>query len=96
MFIFKVNGRYHLCCAENFEGRYSCTIATSTNLFGPYHERYEALPHAGHNTFFKDTRGQWWATYFGSDGQAPWRERPGLLPIEWDANGRVQPRKPGP
>jgi hypothetical protein len=90
MFIFKANGLYHLCCAENFEGRYSCTVATSTNLHGPYGARYEALPHAGHNTFFKDDRGQWWSTYFGSDAKAPWQERPGLLPIRIDPDGRIR------
>jgi xylan 1,4-beta-xylosidase len=94
MFLFKANGRYYLSCAENFEGRYSCAIATSTNLYGPYSERYEALPHAGHNTFFKDEQGQWWSTYFGSDGNAPWQERPGVLPIEFDGDGRVRAKKP--
>ena len=89
MFLFKVNGRYHLVCAENFEGRYSCTIATSTNLFGPYGARYEALPHAGHNMFFQDGGGGWWSTYFGSDNGGPWRERPGIFPVMFDAEGRV-------
>ena len=94
MFLFKREGRYYLCCSENFEGRYSCAIATATNLFGPYGGRYEALPHAGHNTFFRDDRGQWWSTYFGSDDTAPWQERPGVLPVEFDAQGRVLPKNP--
>ena len=42
---------------------------------------------------FKD-QGQRWSTYFGSDGQAPWQERAGLLPIEFDAAGRVRPKHP--
>ena len=54
MSLFKASGRYYLSCAENFEGRYSCTIATSTNVYGPYGSRYEAIPHAGHNIFFRD------------------------------------------
>jgi lysophospholipase L1-like esterase/pimeloyl-ACP methyl ester carboxylesterase len=90
MFIFKANGRYHLCCSEIIEGRYSCVIAMSTNLTGPYGVRYEAIPHAGHNTYFKDNLGQWWSTYFGSDDTAPWTERPGILPIQFGADGRVQ------
>jgi hypothetical protein len=93
MFLFKANGRYFLCCAEQFNGRYSCAVASSTNLFGPYGARYEAIPHGGHNTFFKGGEGQWWSTYFGSDDTAPWRERPGVLPIEFDSNGRVVPSK---
>ena len=95
MFIFKANGRYYLDCSENFEGRYSCTITTSTNLFGPYGERYEALPHCGHNMFFKDDQGHWWSSYFGSDGQAPWRERAGILPVELGADGKVRPAGDG-
>lgn len=87
--MFKVNGRYYLSCAENFDGRYSCTISTSTNVYGPYGERYEALPHAGHNVFFKGDQGQWWSTYFGSDGGAPWQEKPGILPVDFDKNGKV-------
>jgi hypothetical protein len=30
----------------------------------------------------------------GSDGQAPWQERPGILPIEFDATGRVRLKHP--
>lgn len=71
MFIFKANGRYYLDCSEECDGHYSCYIATSTNLYGPYSERDEAIPHAGHNMFSKDERGQWWSTYFGSDASAP-------------------------
>jgi xylan 1,4-beta-xylosidase len=90
-FMFKANGRYYLSCAENFDGRYSCAISTSTNIYGPYGPRYEAIPHAGHNTFFKDKRGQWWSTFFGSDPTAPWREQPGILPITFDRDGKIRP-----
>jgi hypothetical protein len=89
MFLFQAHGRYHLCCSEIFEGRYSCAVATSTHLFGPYAERYEAIPHGGHNTFFKDREGQWWSTYFGGDSTGPWSERPGILPIRIDSTGRI-------
>ena len=57
MFLFKAGGRYYLCCAEQIDGRYSCMVATSTNLCGPYSARYEAIPHGGHNTFFRDASG---------------------------------------
>lgn len=77
-----------------FEGRCGCLIATATNLFGPYGPRYEVLPYAGHNMFFRDERGRWWSTFFGSDGRAPWRERPGIFPIEFDADGRVRAAQP--
>jgi beta-xylosidase len=94
MFIFKANGVYHLAGAEHYDGRYSCAITTSTNLFGPYGERYEALPHGGPNMFFKDDQGRWWSSYFGSDGRAPWQERAGIFPVHFDARGRVAPGPP--
>ncbi|HEY3324991.1 MAG TPA: family 43 glycosylhydrolase [Planctomycetota bacterium] len=95
MFIFKANGVYHLCCAEQFEGRYSCMVANARSLFGPYGARYEAIPHGGHNAFFRDDSGKWWSTYFGSDGKAPWRERAGILPVEITAEGVVRLISPG-
>ena len=91
MFVFKRNGRYYLDCSEEIDGRYSCVIATATQLYGPYDERYEAIPHGGHNMIFKDERDQWWSSYFGSDAGAPWRERAGVLPVEFDASGRLRP-----
>ena len=94
MSLFKRNGRYYLCCAENFDGRYSCTIAESESLLGPYGPRYEALPHAGHNVFFVGPDGRWWSTFFGSDRSAPWEERPGILPIMFDPHGHVRPWAP--
>ena len=33
-----------------------------------------------------------WSTYFGGDDTAPWQQRPGVLPIELDANGCVWPK----
>jgi beta-xylosidase len=89
--MFKVQGRYYLSCAEGYESRYTCMIATSTNLFGPYSERYEAIPHAGHNVFFQAPKGRWWSTFFGSDPTAPWRERPGVLPVRFNEKGVVSP-----
>jgi hypothetical protein len=39
--------------------------------------------------FFQDKDGRWWSSYFGSDGTAPWQERPGILAITFDATGRL-------
>ncbi len=98
-FITKANGRYQLVCAE-FNQRdgnkaYDCMVASSDNIYGPYGDRYLALPHAGHNMFFKDPQGQWWSTFFGHDPKAPWTERAGILPITFDADGRVRPSAGG-
>lgn len=97
-FLTFMNGRYTLICAEfnNLNGlsTYDCMVAQADRLEGPYGERYVAIPQAGHNMFFKDKQGNWWATFFGNDPVAPWRERPGILPIELGPDGRVRPRRP--
>jgi len=92
VFIFKANGRYYLDCSEAYDGRYSCMIATSTNLYGPYSARYEAIPHGGHNMFFKDDKGNWWSSYFGNDDKGPSREHAAVLPVVFDKDGRVTPK----
>jgi hypothetical protein len=95
-FLTKHQGRYFLICAEfnpapGGDRTYDCMVASADHLDGPYGDRYLAIPHAGHNLFFHDRTGRWWATFFGNDSAAPWRERPGLLPIELGPDGRVQP-----
>ncbi|MCP5522995.1 MAG: family 43 glycosylhydrolase [Verrucomicrobiales bacterium] len=77
MYLFKTGGLYHLSCAEGFDGRYSCMVVSSPNLFGPYRERYEAIPHGGHNVFFQDELGGWWSTIFNG----PISERPAIVPV---------------
>jgi len=93
-FLFKADGRYYLSCAE-FDGRkrYNCMIAGSDKLLGPYGDRYLAVPHGGHNMFFKDRDGQWWSTFFGNDPAAPFRERPAILRVEFDKDGRIRPKR---
>ena len=94
-FLTRIGGHYELVCAEfnpiSGTRTYDCMAATSENIYGPYSDRYLAIPHAGHNTLFKDKDGHWWATFFGNDPFAPWRERPGLLPIHLDAQARITP-----
>ncbi len=99
-FVFKANGKYHITGAEfvnNPDGRshdYHCYAAVSDSLFGPYSARYLAIPHAGHNSFFKDQTGKWWATFFGNSVNAPFKERAAILPIEFAPDGRFRPVLP--
>ena len=87
-YLFKANGHYYFSCAEIWDGRYSCCTSMSERILGPYTPRYESIPHDGHNVFFQDELGAWWSTYFGNDGNgAPWREKPGVLPISFDELG---------
>lgn len=93
-FLTKIAGRYALVCADFIEGNYHCMIASADHVYGPYGPRYMAIPHGGHNMLFQDLQGQWWATFFGNDPRAPFRERPAILRIDFDAEGRVRPKMP--
>jgi len=100
-FVFKANGRYYITGAEFVPGpngevdrTYDCFAASAENLRGPYGDKFLAIPHAGHNSFFQDRDGRWWATFFGNDSRAPIRERPAILPIEFTEDGRFRPMKP--
>ena len=86
-FLFKRNGLYYLAGAETIDGRYHCMVATSPTIKGPYSARYVAVRDAGHATFFQDTRGRWWSTFFGNNPPAPQIETPGIVPIEFDTDG---------
>jgi beta-xylosidase len=94
-FLFKAGKKYILTCAS-FEraGRYDCMAAASDSLMGPYGDRYLAVPHGGHNMFFRDKEGQWWSTLFGSDQWAPVKERAAILRVTIDAAGRIAPVAP--
>jgi beta-xylosidase len=89
VFMFKVGDTYHLSASDNYDGRYSCMMATSKNIYGPYSARYEAIPHGGHNMFFKDREGEWWATIFNG----PVFEKPAILPITIEPNSRIALRR---
>ncbi len=90
VYLFKRKGIYYMSCSENFEGRYSCAVAMSKHLYGPYSPREEAIPHAGHNVFFQDEKGDWWSTLFGSDDSGPWQEKPGIVPITFDLQSHIR------
>lgn len=80
-----------MAAAEFVNSDYHCFIASSDNIYGPYGNRYLAIPHAGHNTFFKDNQGQWWSSFFCNDSHSPFRERPAILRVElmsMDISGR--------
>ncbi|WP_217591755.1 family 43 glycosylhydrolase [Cohnella sp. GbtcB17] len=90
-FLFKAHGRYHLAGAEFVDGDYHCYVASSEQLYGPYGDRYLAVPHGGHNMFFQDKQGAWWSTFFGNSANAPFRERPGLVSVAFDERLRIRP-----
>ena len=87
--LFKRNGIYYLGSTDKYEDRYSMMIVTSTNIYGPYTGRYEAVPCNGGTNFFKAKNGDWFTCFFGDDMQAPWREKPGIIKIEFDKLGKI-------
>ncbi len=87
--LFKANGKYYLGAADEYEGRYSSCVAMADNIYGPYTGRHESVPCAGGGNFFKDRKGNWWATFFGNDDQSPWREKPGIVKIDFAKDGKI-------
>jgi xylan 1,4-beta-xylosidase len=87
--LFKANGKYYLGAADEYEGRYSSCMAMSDNIYGPYANRHESIPCGGGGNFFKDKKGNWWGTFFGNDDQSPWREKPGIVKIDFAADGKI-------
>lgn len=90
-FLFKANDRYYLSCADFVDDRYHCYVASSKKLMGPYGDRYLSVPHGGHNMFFKDKTGHWWSSFFGNDVDAPFKERAGLIPVQFGLDHEPRP-----
>jgi len=93
-FLTKINGKYTLICAEFNGENYDCMAATAEKIDGPFSDRYLAIPYGGHNMIFKDVEGKWQSTFFGNNKNAPFCERPGLLQIDIDKDGRIKPKMP--
>ncbi len=96
-FLFKTEGRYFLAAAEFVasdtanpkQKTYDCMVASAKQLRGPYGPRRLVVPHGGHNMFFRDRDGNWWATLFGGDERAPFRERPAMLRVKISGDGGI-------
>jgi hypothetical protein len=88
--LFKHNGIYYLGGAAFYQNRYSSVAAMSTNIYGPYKNWHEAVPCGGGGNYFKGPDGFWYCTYFGNDDQSPWREKPGLVRIDFEPDGRIK------
>lgn len=87
--LFKANGKYYLGSTDKYEGRYSICLAISNNIYGPYDKRHESVPCNGGTGFFKAKNGDWYSCFFGDDSQAPWREKPGIVRVAFDKEGKV-------
>ena len=90
------NGKYYLGSADDYEGRYSSVVAIADNIYGPYRMRHEAVPSGGGTNYFKDKQGNWWCAFFGNDEQVAWREKPGIVRVEFGKGGRISVMKNQP
>ncbi len=91
VYLFKRNGIYYLTGADitaykKGYSSYSTVVAMSTNIYGPYSNRYFAYPCAGHSCVFEAVNGQWYATSFTLPGASMF---PGIFPVEFDADNRL-------
>lgn len=91
-FFFKANGKYYLSTTNTMvsTNRYSSYVGIADSLKGKFHDWHEALPCGGNASYFTDTQGNLWATVFGNDDAAPWREKPGIVKMTVDASGRLK------
>jgi xylan 1,4-beta-xylosidase len=88
--MFKHDGLYYLGAVDRFvNNRYSFALATADTPFGPYRDRYESVPCGGGGNIFRDKQGRWWCTIFGNDDEAPFREKPGIVPARIDDKGHL-------
>lgn len=84
-FSFSYGGRDYLATSNINDTtlRFSSYVGVA-DASGNYANWHEALPCGGNAGYFVDTQGDLWATFFGNDDAAPWRERAGIVKMSVD------------
>ncbi|MEI6753629.1 MAG: T9SS type A sorting domain-containing protein [Paludibacter sp.] len=90
--MFTYNGKQYLSTTNTNDTtkRYSSYVGIADSKTGDYGNWHEALPCGGNAVYFTDTQGSLWATLFGNDDAAPWRERAGIVKMSVDATGKLK------
>ena len=90
--MFTYNGKKYLSTTNTNDTtkRYSSYVGIADSQTGVYGTWHEALPCGGNAVYFTDTQGSLWATLFGNDDAAPWRERAGIVKMSVDATGKLK------
>lgn len=57
-------------------------IAMADSLFGVYYGMLRMIPNGGQTSVFTGPGGGWYASFFGADPSAVFRDRPGIVPLE--------------
>lgn len=88
--ILKINGKYCLIAGDKHHrmGTYTNDVfigVSEGDIYGPYHRRYLAIPHANHSTIFTDNNNNFYATYSGNtnDPYALLKGSTGIVPLEF-------------
>jgi beta-xylosidase len=97
VFLTIIKDKYYLFASE-ITGRMLSTtedvfVSVAEKLLGPYGPRYLTVPHASQTTVFKGPGNDLYATYSGhaADHYAAFRERPGIVPLEFSGSGMLRP-----
>ncbi len=104
IYIIRLHGHYIFIDSGNphqenpaLSDTYDCFSAVSgKSPYGPYRPLYRAIPFDGHNNLFRDKKGNWWSSFFGSGPNNPWVERPGVIAVSISSDGYVSPKRSYP
>ena len=89
----KVGGKYLWTGAGRESGSYDAYSATSNSIYGPYRNRYRAIPYAGHNDLFQDKAGRWWSTLFHPSDYLNLGFRPAIVPVTMSRDALISPTR---
>ena len=92
----KIGDKYVWTNAGTDSGSYDCYSATADSIYGPYLNRYRAIPYAGHNDLFQDNSGNWWSTLFHPNDYLNLNFRPSIVPITMSQDGLIAPKRAYP
>ncbi|KDR75137.1 hypothetical protein GALMADRAFT_226793 [Galerina marginata CBS 339.88] len=68
-------------------GSYSSYVGISdSSPTSPFSQWTEAISNGGHNSYFQDSCGLGGGPFFGNDDQAPWREQPAMVKINFKSD----------
>ena len=94
--LFKYKDIYYLTSAEwnvHKDGTisYDSMIASSTNIYGPYGNRYCALRYGGHNGYFQGPNNEWYATVWCYPDQDKHWQRVSIVKMILGKDGLFKP-----
>ncbi len=73
------------------DGSYDLWACRADKRMGPYGPWQRVVPHGGGGMAFADKDGRWRVAFSGYDSTAPFRDRLGLVPIQVQYDGTVEP-----